>query len=124
MPYALDETRGLAVPCSPDVLDAFISRSRDYIQKGQENSHPDSVGQPEQKAAYQNMQPDSDASGAAAFHQRNSVNFHITDDALGTGGPKEKFQRNMEAVRTLAKIESENRPATLAEQHILSKYRC
>ena len=122
MPYALDETRGLAVPCSPDVLDAFISRSRDYIQKGQENSHPDSVGQPEQKAAYQNMQPDSDASGAAAFHQRNSVNFHITDDALGTGGPKEKFQRNMEAVRTLAKIESENRPATLAEQHILSKY--
>ena len=49
-------------------------------------------------------------------------NFRITDDALGTGSRKEKFRRNVEAVRTLEKIESESRPATPEEQNILSQY--
>ena len=41
-----------------------------------------------------------------------AVNFHITDDDLGIGTAKEKFRRNVEAIRTLEKIESENRIAT------------
>ena len=49
-------------------------------------------------------------------------NFRITDDALGTGTPKEKFRRNILAVRTLQQIESENRTASLQEQQILSQY--
>lgn len=49
-------------------------------------------------------------------------NFTITDDHLGEGGPKAKFQMNMEAIRTLKQIESESRTATPDEQEILSKY--
>ncbi|HAE44453.1 MAG TPA: adenine methyltransferase [Lachnospiraceae bacterium] len=49
-------------------------------------------------------------------------NFHITDNDLGIGTPKEKYRRNAEAIRTLKKIEFENRGATLEEQEILSKY--
>ena len=52
----------------------------------------------------------------------NAVNFHITDDALGVGTAKEKFRRNVEAIRTLEKIEGENRTATPEEQKILSQY--
>ena len=49
-------------------------------------------------------------------------NFVITDDALGVGGVKEKFRRNIEAIKTLELIESEKRNATPEEQEILSKY--
>ena len=49
-------------------------------------------------------------------------NFHITDDNLGSGGPKEKFWRNTKAIATLKQIEQENRHAAPEEQHILSQY--
>ena len=51
-----------------------------------------------------------------------AVNFHITDDHIGEGGPKQKFARNMEAIKTLFLLESENRNATPEEQEILSNY--
>ncbi len=49
-------------------------------------------------------------------------NFIITDDRLGEGGPKAKFHMNLEAISTLKKVESENRPAMPDEQQILSRY--
>ena len=49
-------------------------------------------------------------------------NFHITDDDLGVGGPKQKFARNIEAIRTLFKLEEEHRGATAEEQLVLSQY--
>ena len=49
-------------------------------------------------------------------------NFHITDDDLGVGGPKQKFARNIEAIRTLFKLEEEHRGATAEEQQVLSQY--
>ena len=49
-------------------------------------------------------------------------NFHITDDDLGVGGPKQKFARNIEAIRTLFKLEEEHRGATAEEQRVLSQY--
>ena len=49
-------------------------------------------------------------------------NFHITDDDLGVGGPKQKFVRNIEAIRTLFKLEEEHRGATAEEQQVLSQY--
>ena len=49
-------------------------------------------------------------------------NFHITDEHLGEGGPKQKFARNIEAIRTLQTLENENRNATPEEQEILSQY--
>ena len=51
-----------------------------------------------------------------------AVNFHITDNHIGEGGPKQKFVRNMEAIKTLFQLESENRNATPEEQEILSNY--
>ena len=49
-------------------------------------------------------------------------NFRITDEHLGEGGPKQKFARNVEAIRTLQTLENENRNATPEEQEILSQY--
>ena len=49
-------------------------------------------------------------------------NFHIMDDDLGVGGPKQKFARNIEAIRTLFKLEEEQRGATAEEQQVLSQY--
>ena len=49
-------------------------------------------------------------------------NFHITDDDLGVGGPKQKFAQNIEAIRTLFKLEEEHRGATAEEQQVLSQY--
>ena len=65
--------------------------------------------------------PDAAALDAA----RNAVpagNFHITDDHLGEGGAKQKYARNIEAIRTLFKLEQEHRGATAEEQQVLSQY--
>ena len=49
-------------------------------------------------------------------------NYHITDDALGVGGAKEKFRNNMAAVNLLQELQLENRLATPEEQETLAKY--
>ena len=49
-------------------------------------------------------------------------NFRITDDHLGEGGAKQKYARNIAAIRTLFQLEQENRGATAEEQQILSQY--
>ncbi len=62
---------------------------------------------------------------AALDKARNAVpagNFRITDDHLGEGGAKQKYARNIEAIRTLFKLEQEHRGATAEEQQVLSRY--
>ena len=49
-------------------------------------------------------------------------NFRITDDHLGEGGAKQKYARNIAAIRTLFKLEEEHRGATVEEQQVLSQY--
>ena len=51
-----------------------------------------------------------------------AVNFRITDDHLGEGGAKQKYARNIKAIRTLFKLEQEHRGATAEEQQVLSRY--
>lgn len=58
----------------------------------------------------------------AGAPEHEKLNFTIKDDALGKGGPKEKYQYNIAAIKTLQQIEAENRQATPQEQEILSKY--
>ena len=70
--------------------------------------------EPDIEIPVKQAEPQIDKTGA--------VNFHITDDDLGIGTAKEKFRRNVEAIRTLEKIESENRIATPEEQEVLSQY--
>ena len=54
--------------------------------------------------------------------ETKAQNFRITDEHLGEGGPKQKYQRNVLAIQTLKQIEAENRTATQEEQEILSRY--
>ena len=49
-------------------------------------------------------------------------NFHITNEQLGTGTPKEKYRRNVEAIQLLKQLEEENRQADRFEQETLSNY--
>ena len=49
-------------------------------------------------------------------------NFHITDEHLGEGGAKQKYARNIEAIKTLFQLEQEHRGATTEEQQVLSQY--
>lgn len=49
-------------------------------------------------------------------------NYHIKDNLLGEGTPKEKVKRNIEAIKLLHKLEDENRLANFEEQNLLSKY--
>ena len=49
-------------------------------------------------------------------------NYRITDDHIGEGAPLERFQRNLDAIRTLKTVEAENRGATAEEQAVLAQY--
>ena len=49
-------------------------------------------------------------------------NYRITDDHMGEGAPLERFQHNLDAIRTLKAVEAENRTATPAEQAVLAQY--
>ena len=57
-----------------------------------------------------------------ALNAAPAGNFRITDDHLGEGGAKQKYARNIEAIRTLFKLEQEHRGATAEEQQVLSQY--
>ena len=67
-----------------------------------------------------------DGRNAALFTPEDAIpateNFRITDDSLGVGNAREKYSRNVEAIRTLKQIEDEGRTATAAEQETLSRY--
>ena len=77
------------------------------------------------------LQPEADNGSSAVITgdminpevpESGRINFIITDDNLGVGGAKEKFNNNINAIMTLKKCESENRLAASDEQEILSKY--
>ena len=57
-----------------------------------------------------------------ALNAAPAGNFRITDDHLGKGGAKQKYARNIEAIRTLFRLEEEHRGATAEEQQVLSQY--
>ena len=49
-------------------------------------------------------------------------NFHIMDNHLGEGGAKQKYTRNIKAIKTLFRLEEEHRGASAEEQQVLSQY--
>ena len=57
----------------------------------------------------------------AASH-RDAQNFHITDDALGVGGAKTKYQANINAIRLIKHLEAEGLQASAEQQQVLSRY--
>ncbi len=54
--------------------------------------------------------------------RRNAKNFRITDEHLGEGGPKAKFQANVNAIRLLKELEAAGQQASPEQQEILSRY--
>ena len=54
--------------------------------------------------------------------RRTAENFRITDDHLGEGGPKAKFQANVEAIKLLKYLEETTGQATPEQQQVLSRY--
>ena len=72
--------------------------------------------------------PNARAAEEAAYGEykenlrRTAENFHITDDHLGEGGPKAKFQANVEAIKLLKYLEKTTGQATPEQQQVLSRY--
>ena len=101
-----------------ETSDAFTEPSEDYIKGEEDTAKEIPADEVEKTETEQSLKPQIDKSHA--------VNFHITpqtEEAVGKGfAPKEKFRQNIEAIRTLEKIEGENRLATPEEQEILAKY--
>ena len=59
---------------------------------------------------------------SAGQQTRSPQNFHITDDHLGEGGPKAKFQANVNAIRLLKELETTGQQAISEQQEVLSRY--
>ena len=66
-----------------------------------------------EQAAYQEYKDDL---------RRNAQNFHITDDHLGEGGPKAKYQANVAAIKLLKYLEETTGQAMPEQQEVLSRY--
>ena len=100
----------------------FRAESRENFERLLAEETENTLSEPKKQSPAKLAEPQIDKS--------NAVNFRITDDAFGadaakanTGfSPKEKFRRNIEAIRTLEQIEGENRTVTPEEQKILSQY--
>ena len=103
----------------------FRKESIDYVRAHMEQ--PDMVREP---AAPQTDKPPAVLTPPKKKRQNalayplnpNGGNYRITDDHIGEGAPLERFQRNLDAIRTLKTVETENRTATAEEQTVLAQY--
>ena len=72
--------------------------------------------------------PNAKAAEEASYEEykanlrRNAKNFSITDEHLGEGGPKAKFQANVNAIRLLKELEAAGQQASPEQQEVLSRY--
>ena len=100
------------------VVDENALENSPFIQQVMGDVETLTGGNPPEPGKVSGKQPEIDKS--------NAVNYHISfNEAENTGkgfAPKEKFRQNVEAIRTLEKIESERRTATPEEQEVLAKY--
>lgn len=97
----------------------FADENTGGNNRGSENRESTSLDS-ENGQHYSESRGDSDIPGD---RELEAVNFHIPEDLTADyGSPKEKFKRNVEAIRILTTIENEKRHATPEEQEILSRY--
>lgn len=103
----------------------FRKESIEYIR-----SHMEQSGIAQETAAPQTDEPPAALTPPKKKKQNalaypldaNGSNYRITDDHIGEGAPLERFQRNLDAIRTLKTVEAENRTATAEEQALLAQY--
>ena len=111
--YAGSDTGSVDIPPELSELTRNIPKEQDQIEK----IAVDEININETSAAF-SIQKNVPDSGTVPKNE----NFHIQDKQLGIGSPKEKFHKNIKAIRLLKQIESENRSAQKEEQEILSQY--
>ena len=105
-----------------NVIDLTTPEAQEFIQTAQNINNlfkaREENGAPLDR---DNYYQDNEISTEPSINQEK-INYHITDKEIGAGTPRERYKNNVEAIKTLKKIESENRLATKEEQEILSKY--
>lgn len=98
-------------------FDELVYLSDEDMEKVRDNE--ELVQAPLNTVAWDDIKPDTLGQTVQKFPEEN---FHIEDEALGTGSAKEKFARNVQAIKTIQSLEEEKRAATPEEQKILSGY--
>ena len=105
-----------------NVIDLTTPEAQEFIQTAQNINNlfkaREENGAPLDRDKYYQ---DNEISTEPSINQEK-INYHITDKEIGAGTPRERYRNNVEAIKTLKKIENENRLATKDEQEILSKY--
>lgn len=105
-----------------NVIDLTTPEAQEFIQTAQNINNlfkaREENGAPLDRDKYYQ---DNEISTEPSINQEK-INYHITDKEIGAGTPRERYKNNVEAIKTLKKIESKNRLATKEEQEILSKY--
>ncbi|MCO7118666.1 SNF2-related protein [Oscillibacter valericigenes] len=104
----------------------FRKESIDYVRAHMEQADPAALAPPQpqtDKPPAVLTPPKKKKQNALAYPlDPNGSNYRITDDHIGEGAPLERFQRNLDAIRTLKAVEAENRAATAEEQAVLAQY--
>jgi len=117
---ASEETRQFIVTSHPAVVDGFLNQTRRYLEQERfvDQSKEDTLEllEPDLET------PDRKTEAEPEIDTSLAVNYQITNDALGSGSAREKFDRNVAAIITLQLIESEKRTAAPEEQEILARY--
>lgn len=105
-----------------NVIDLTTPEAQEFIQTAQNINNlfkaREENGAPLDRDKYYQ---DNEISTEPSINQEK-INYHIIDKEIGAGTPRERYKNNVEAIKTLKKIESENRLASKEEQEILSKY--
>ena len=104
----------------------FRKESIDYVRAHMEQADPAALAPPQpqtDKPPAVLTPPKKKKQNALAYPlDADGRNYRITDDHIGEGAPLERFQRNLDAIRTLKTVEAENRAATAEEQTVLAQY--
>ena len=104
----------------------FRKESIDYVRAHMEQADPAALAPPQpqtDKPPAVLTPPKKKKQNALAYPlDADGRNYRITDDHIGEGAPLERFQRNLDAIRTMKAVEAENRSATAEEQAVLAQY--
>lgn len=100
-------------------FDTIIHQSRNIVNG---NSVDKTAETPDKSDSFSQSQTPENKEVGQVVQVEADTNYNITDDKLGAVKQSEKYQNNINAIKTLKSIEAENRTATKAEQEILSKY--
>lgn len=101
----------------------FRKESIDYVREHVEQPNVEQTTPQADKPPVALTPPKKKKQNALAYPlDADGRNYRITDDHIGEGAPLERFQRNLDAIRTLKTVEAENRSATAEEQAVLAQY--